>query len=310
MIKIRTYYRCQVTYYSKEVFIASCFHHGIDIYDFVIHDHYNFEFIISKKDYKKLKNYYLELKIVKKYGFESFLNFAWINKFTFALLILSISLYSFLGTRIYSVKINGTSDSINDYISKRLDELDIGRLSKMPSSDELKQVEDILKMELLEQLELISINSKGTYIFVNYEKKGDIVEIEQKHGKMYAKKEGIIKSFDIESGKIVKEINDYVNVGDLLVDDTILYKDKAIVVGTLGRVMAYTFNNITVSCSSKGLEKAEVYQLLLSKARYEVSKNFDRYSYIDKEIIMSYINQNDVANMTIHYTLVENIAKF
>ena len=74
---------------------------------------------------------------------------------------------------------------------------------------------------------------------------GDIVEIEQKHGKMYAKKEGIIKSFDIESGKIVKEINDYVKVGDLLVDDTILYKDKAIVVGTLGRVMAYTFNNIT-----------------------------------------------------------------
>ncbi len=310
MIKIKTYYRCQVTYYSKEVFIASCFHHGIDIYDFIINDRYNYEFIVSKKDYKKLKNFYLELSIIKKYGYESFFNFVWINKFAFSLLILSILLYLFLGTRIYCVKINGTSDSINNYISKRLDELDICRSRKMPSSDELKQIEDILQMELLEKLELISINSKGTYIFVNYEKKGDIVEIEQKHGKMYAKKEGIIKSFDIESGKIVKEINDYVNAGDLLVDDTILYKDKAIVVGTLGRVMAYTYNDITISCSSKGLEKSEVYQLLLSKARFEVSKNFDRYSYIDKEIIMSYINQNDIANMTIHYTLVENIAKF
>ena len=67
MIKIRTYYRCQVTYYSKEVFIASCFHHGIDVYDFVIHDRYNFEFLVSKKDYKKLKSFYLQLKIIKKY---------------------------------------------------------------------------------------------------------------------------------------------------------------------------------------------------------------------------------------------------
>lgn len=310
MICIKSYYLCQVTYYSKEVFIASCYHHKLKIYNFKIIDQYNYQFLISKKDYKKLKEFYLDLKILKKYGFEQAISVVLKNKFILVCLVLSMILYSFLNTRIFSVHINGTSHQINSYISERLKQLDIYQFQSMPTNNELKEIENILKMELLDRIDLISINSKGTHVFVNYEKKGEIVDIEKKHGKMYAKKDGIIKSFNIESGKIVKEVNDYVNKGDLLVDDTIYYKDKEIKVGTLGQVMAYTFETMAISCVSTNLEKAEIYHILLTKARYEISKKIDRYSYIDKELIMSYINQNNVANMTIHYTLVENIVSY
>ncbi len=310
MIKIRTYYLSKVTFYSPEVFLSSCRYHNITIYNFQVLDQYNYQFLILKKDYKKLKNYYLDMKILKIYGFEYLKNIILSNKFTSFLIIISFLLYFFLNTRIYRIAINGTSDKINEIISNRIEELGIKQFNKMPSNSSLKEIEEILKMDLISYVDLISVNSKGTYIFINYEKKGEEIVIEKKNGKMYAKKDGIIKSFDIESGKIVKEINDYVKKGDLLVDDTLTFNDKEIIVGTLGKVFAYTFNKVKVSCSSLGVEKSELYQMLLSKARYELTKNLDPGSYIDKEVIMAFSDVNDIATMIIHYTLVENIVTF
>lgn len=310
MIKLRTHYQCEVTFYSKEVFLASCFHHGIRIFDFQIVDTYVFRFLISKSDYRKISRYYLELKVLKTYGIGAFFDLVLLHKVAFACLILSFCLYGFLNTRVYTIRINGNSDSINAYIRETIRQLGVAPMKSMPSNRELKELETILKMDLIEKVDLISVNSQGTYIFINYEKKGDEVVIEQKNGKMYASKDGVIKAFEIESGKIVREVNDYVRKGDLLVDDTITYKDKSYVVGTLGKVLAYTYNRITLSCVSTNMEKSEIYHFLLTKARYEVSRNFDASSYIDKEIILSYTDQNGVANMAVHYTLVENIVSY
>ena len=310
MIKLRTYYLCRVTYYSKEAFLASCFHHGIRIFDFQIEDTYVFRFLITKSDYKKISRFYLELKVLKQYGIGAFFDLLLLHKLAFACLILSFCFYGFLNTRVYTIRINGNSDSINAYIRETIRQLGVAPMKTMPSNRELKELETILKMDLIEKVDLISVNSQGTYIFINYEKKGDEVVIEKKNGKMYAKKDGIIKAFEIESGKIVKEVNDYVRQGDLLVDDTITYKDKQYVVGTLGKVLAYTYNRIDISCVSANMEKSEIYHILLTKARYEIGKGFDSSSYIDKEIILSYTDQNGVANMSIHYTLVENIAVY
>lgn len=310
MIKIRTYYLTKITFYSPEVFLFSCRNNGISIYNFNIIDQYNYQFLILKRDYNKLKKYYKDLEIQKVFGFEKVKNTIFLNKITTIFIIISFILYLFLNTRIYKITINGTSNEINNMINNRIEELGIKKLNKMPNHDSLKEIEEILKMDLVNYVDLLSVNSKGTYVFINYEKKGENVIIEKKNGKMYAKKDGIIKSFDIESGKIVKEINDYVKKGDLLVDDTISFKDKEVIVGTLGKVFAYTFNKVKVSCSSKNVEKSELYQMLLSRARYQLTKDLDEGGYIDKEVIMAFSDVNDVATMIIHYTLVENIVTF
>lgn len=309
-MKIRSRYIISICYYSKEELLNFISENSIEIFMFNVVDDYHFEFEISKKNYHKLSKHFSDIKIEKIYGFESIVNSILKNKITAISIVISLLFYMFLNTRIYSINIQGTNDYINNYIASRFDEFLLKKYQKMPNIDEIKKIEEILKMDLCDKVDLISITSKGTYIFVNYVKKGDEIILEQKHGKMYAKKDGIIKSINIESGKVMIDVNDYVKNGDLLVDDTLYYKDKPIVVGTLGRVMAYTYGRINVSCISTNMEKAEIYQLLLSKARYEISKSFDIYSYIEKEIVLSYVNQNNIATMDIHYTLVENIIKF
>lgn len=309
MIKIRTIYSCKVTYYSLEKFLEYCKNNEISISNLEV-DNYTFYFNVTKKNYVKLKLFVNEIIIIKKYGLEKIYEITKLNKISIMLLVFSFCLYAGLNNRIYQITINGTNILLNDMIRQRIDELNISRYQLMPNNKELKELEKILKMEFIDYIDVISVNSKGTYIFINYAKKGEEVEIIEKHGKMYAKKDAIIKSFDIESGKIVKEINDYVKKGELIVDDTLYYNDKPIIVGTAGTVFGYTFNKISLSCISTGLEKSEIYQILLSKARYEITKNFQLGEYIEKEIILSYINQNEIANMTIHYTLVENIISF
>lgn len=301
---------CSLKYYSKELFLQSCYHNQIEIEDFIEVDKYTYRFKTSYSNYKKLSKYYTGIEIIKKYGFLSLVELIKTNKLLSVLLIICLCFYLYLNKHIYQIEINGVSNQINSYIREKLKEFEIDKYQYMPQNSDLKEIENILKMDLMDSVDLLSITSKGTYIFVNYTKKGDLIELEKKNGKIYAKKDGIIKSFQIDSGKILCDVNDYVKKGDLLVDDYLYYKDKPIYVGTKGEIYAYTFNKISLSCVSKGLEKSEIYHLLLTKARYEVSKSFDANSYIDKELIVSYINQNDVANMTIHYTLVENIVSF
>lgn len=309
MMFIKSLYYLELTYYSPSEFLNFCHENYIILQDFSLKG-YKYYFWVDKKSYKKIKKNFKEVKLIKSKGLHTIFQHIKINFITILLLIFSFVFYLFLNTRVFMIEINGSNRNINQLISNRISSLDIKRFSQMPTNNELKELEILLKMELINYVDLLTINSQGTYIYINYQKKGDEVIIEEKKGKMYAKKSGIIKSFDIESGKIMKEINDYVNKGDLIVDDTLYYKDKEIKVGTIGKVWAYTFNKISLSIISKGMEESEVYQILLSKARYNISKNFQIGEYIDKEIILSYINQNGVADMVIHYTLVENICSF
>ena len=310
MITFETYYIVSVRYYSETALLKMMYDFNIMIFDFKKLNYYQFSFKISKKNYKKLKFHVSDIKVDKVLGFERMLSLLLINKVMVLSLICSLIIYIFFNFRIYDIKVNGTNEKLNSYIIEKLKELGVSKFQLIPNNDSLKEIEDILSMDLSNEIDLLSINSKGTYIFVNYERKGGKIILEEKKGKMYAKKDAIIKSFDIESGKIIKDINEYVKEGDLLVDDTIKYKDKSIIVGTKGRVMGYTFNRINLSCESQNMEESEIYQKLLMKGRYEILKNLDEFAYIEKEIILSYVNQNGYANMLVHYTLVENIVKF
>ena len=96
MMKFKTYYLCQVNFYSQEVFLSSCFQHDIQIIDFKNIDNFQYEFIISKRDFKKLSKNYLDLKIIKIFGFESYIKSLLINKIAIISIIISMLFYFFL----------------------------------------------------------------------------------------------------------------------------------------------------------------------------------------------------------------------
>ena len=310
MIFIKTYYLVSLKLYSESKLFEVLKNENIVIYNFKKKNEFDYTFYISKRHFNLLEKCFKGVTIIKTYGLEKALKLVKNNIFVVFSLVLSLLFYVYANTRIYDVKINGTNQKINEVISNRLNELGIKKHNPLPNNSSLKEIESILKMDLINEVNLLSINSVGTHIFVNYERKGGQILLEDKKGKMYAKKSAIIKAFEIESGKIVKEINDYVVEGELIVDDTLFYKDKKIVIGTLGKVFGYTFNKINISCNSIGLEESEIYQTLLLKARQEILKKLEKSDYIEKEIILSYVNQNGIANMELHYTLVENIVKF
>lgn len=307
---IRSFYLIKINYYSSKAFFKILKSNKIKIYFYNKVSEYDFIIKIQPRDLKKIKNLFSSTEIISSSGIIKSFELINKNKIFCLMLVISICFYFFINTRIFKIEIRGVNSSINAKITQSLNKFNIKKYEKKPSINDLKQIENILKMELLNDVDLISLNSKGNYIFVSYSKKGENAIVKEKNGKLYAKKDGIIKFFDIESGKILKEINDYVKKGDLLVDDTLYYKDKPIKIGTYGKVYAYTFNEITISLISTGLEKSEIYQILLNKARNQIISTFDEKSYIDKEIITSYINQNGVCTMKIVYTIVENIAIF
>ena len=268
---------------------------------------YNKDFYlkIHRKYRKLIRENFNDCIIVDKVGFVNEVEKLFLKPTILISLLISISLFINLSTRIYDINIEGDYPGIEDRLISYLNTNGISKFNKGITTRKLKDITYMAKEEFNNELEFLEIVKEGATVTINYKRRRKALKIEGKKGSLYASKDGVIRGFALQSGVKIVKLYNFVKKGDLLVSDILITSDnKDIIVGTIGSVYASTFYYVEVSCSS--LDPASTQACLLDKARYEVSKNINsKDEYIESESILI----NDLTNgyLKAYYVLYEDI---
>ena len=115
--------------------------------------------------------------------------------------------------------------------------------------------------------------------------------------------------FDTKRISFSSNINDVVKKGDVLVSSSMLdslNREKHLLVK--GRVFAYTWETVEVSCKSDGLPQPFQFFRLLLAARAQVSEDFLKDDRIERENILQFEENAGTIRMKIHYTVYRDIS--
>ncbi len=298
-----------ISYYSNVTTLNILKEHHIAFKNLNIIDEYNIEIEINKKDYNTLTSLFKNIKILKKRGILPFIQKQLFKNITLISLFFSCLLFYFCSTLLMKIEINGTSKEINNEIVNFFNENNIKTYLKKPSFDKINKVKEEFYLNNLDTIESIDVTINGNVLYISYNLKKKPIELEKKHGKMYASKDALIDKISISSGNVLVKEYEYVKRGQLIVDDCFYNNNQPIYVGTRGQIYAYTYENVYVSTFYEG-HKDDVYIFLLDEARREVSLKFNDEERIEKEYITSFYKVDNYVYLNISYTLYENIITF
>jgi len=205
---------------------------------------------------------------------------------------------------IFDIQIIGTMPAVNEKMIKDLKKENIQILSPLKNYERLNEILSQLKTTYKNDVEYINVYQVGSVFHVEYTKrKQDELEKED-YQNIYAKKDGLIVSFDVDSGLIKVKKNDYVKKGDLLVENTIVSTQNEIqIIPVKGHVYAYTFNQYQASISNHGQDQGEAFYHLLLLIRSQLPTQ----AVIDKEKVLQITKSHSKITLKMHYTLIEDI---
>lgn len=192
----------------------------INIINLNIINHNRIEIIINQKDYKKINKYSKthKTKIIKKYGGLKILEIINKNSFILISLIISIIFLYFLSNIIFSIEIVSNNKDIVTLINSELKKNHIEKYKFKKNYSYLTKVKDEILNNNKDTLEWIEIIEEGTkYIIKLVERKQKIITEEYEYQSISTNKDAIITSIKASSGEKIKEINDYVKKDDIIV---------------------------------------------------------------------------------------------
>jgi len=226
-----------IVYEESYRFINYLVYHGVCYSNLEKYNNY-YSLIVNYNDYKKISRRY-NSKVVCYYGKVGIKKFIINNKYMIISFIISILFLHLLCNTIFDIRINTDDNELKSIILNSLNNNGIGINRRKKSFEELKVIKKKILEENKDTLEWIEINSIGSIYEINLTKrvkKNNNETIE--YGSIYAKKDGLIKHITSSSGTRLKDINDYVKKGEVLIS-------------------GYNFKDLEII--SKGLAKGNVY---------------------------------------------------
>ena len=216
---------------------------GSNINDFILKinkKHINIYKIISKKnnicymiiDYNKydeiinIKGIY-DVYIVDYIGFIKYKKEILKNKFFLIFLLIGLMLIFFLTRITYNVKIITNDANIKKILEQELKENGIYKYSFLKSYQDINKIKNRILKKYQDTFEWLEIEKNGTSYYVRFEPR--LMEQNEESSKIYnivAKKDARILKLDVESGQIIKNINQYVNKGEVIVSSDIKLNDE------------------------------------------------------------------------------------
>lgn len=145
------------------------------------------------------------------------------NKYLILLLILGYFLILFLSNIIFDIQVVHSNSSIRKLVINELKKNGIKKYTFKKNFNELEKITDKILDNNKSKLEWMEIEIVGTKVVVKIEER-KLNKEEQNYPKqnIIAKKSGIIKSVKSKEGVIVKNVNDYVSKGDIIISGTIM----------------------------------------------------------------------------------------
>ncbi|MCD7950624.1 MAG: sporulation protein YqfD [Erysipelotrichaceae bacterium] len=205
---------------------------------------------------------------------------------------------------IFNVQVIGLVNDTNNTIYQTLNEEGITSFALLKSYEELNDILSKLKDTYSNDVEYINVYQTGSVFYVEYTKRQQESIKEDDYRNIYATKDGLIAYFDVDSGLIEVDINDYVSKGDLLVSNEIIStSNETKIIPVKGHVYAYTYNDYEASINNSNQDNADAFYELLLLIRSKIPAN----AIIDKENVLQMNKTSSTITLKMHYTLLEDI---
>ncbi|MFA5603243.1 MAG: sporulation protein YqfD [Bacilli bacterium] len=152
--------------------------------------------------------------------------------------LLGIILLIFLSNIIFDIEIIHTNSSIRNLLLNELKDEGISKLKLQKSYQKIDEIKKKIISKHKDKIEWLEIERLGTKYIVRIEERkmpNPPIVVSNRH--IVASKSAIIKKIDAKTGEIVKNINDYVKAGDIVISGEIkLHDEVKNVLGAEGKV--------------------------------------------------------------------------
>ena len=226
------------------------------------------DIIIYKKDYSKLlkiKSIY-EITELEIFGLIKIKKNLKLSKHIIIITFISFLIFLMFTNVVFKVEVIHSNKDIRDLLLKELDREGIKKYTLKKTYKEIENIKEKILNKYPNDIEWLEIEENGTKYTVRVEDREIIKKEEDNNPRnIVAAKDGVLKKVIAESGDIVKDMNDYVKKGDLIINGDLIFNEKV-----KGRVKA------------KGKVYAEVWYV--TKTEYPFIKKEEKETGKVKEV--------------------------
>lgn len=211
-------------------FINKLVKQNIDILNIKYINYKEIEIRVFKSDLEKIekiKSIY-ELSEVNSYGLIKIKKILIKNKILLFFMFIGFLLILLLTNVIFDVEVVHNKKEIQELLISELKKYGITEKKFVKSFNEIEKIKKEILEKYKDKLEWIEIERIGTKYIVRVEERNiPNSDVETQNRNIVAKKSAIIKTIIAENGVVVKNVNDYVKAGDVIVSGNI-YLNEAL----------------------------------------------------------------------------------
>lgn len=154
-----------------------------------------------------------------------------------------------LSNIIYNIEIVHTNKELRNLLYKELEEHGIKKGSIKKRFSELEKIKEQIINENRDKIEWLEIEAVGTKYVVRVEmRKLEPTKEKLENRNVVAKKSAILRKVEATSGEIVRNTNDYVSTGDIIISGSLkLNEEQKETVPAEGKVYGEVWYKVTVS---------------------------------------------------------------
>ncbi len=247
----------KIKVYSDKGFLKYLVYNKI-YYKGIVTNNDSYIIITNYSNYFKIIKRY-KCEIIKYYGKLFVINFILINKYMIISFVIGLILLYNLCNTIFRIDIN-VDKTKEEYMSNILSEYGISKYKKKKSFEELQVIKESILNVYNDSISWIEIEECGVIYEVNVNfKVNDLESVNYKSGSnIISSKNGVIKYINSTSGVKLKEVNDYVKKGEILISGEVKYKDNVIErIKSSGNVYAEVWYIVRISVPFEYIEYKE-----------------------------------------------------
>lgn len=284
--------------------------------------------VILKSDYLKVLNIksIYEFNIVGGTGMIKIRKTLKLNSLILVFLVIGIIVLQILSRMIFSIEVVHTDKSIRNKMLSELEKYGLKIHAFKKNYDEVQKIKEQILTNHKDDIEWLEIENIGTKYIVRLEErkiKNNEESNEKRH--VIASKNAIIKKIEAENGEIVKEINSYVNAGDIIISGNITLNEQVKnTVSASGHVYGEVWYKVKVGYPLAYSEKHETgnsqkrlvfnflnksYELGFKKYKDKNVSSKTLLKHIFLPISLTYDNQRELIVIDEVYTIEQAIKK-
>lgn len=186
---------------------------------------------ISYEDYKKIKQIKTtyQINIIKTCGKKKLLEDLTKYKVSIITFIISVFFVIFLSNFILFINIETDNIKIKNLIREELKNNNLTIFSLKKTYDNLNRITLNIKSNNLDKIEWIELDQNGVFLNIKViERIANVKNRETGYKDIVAEKDGYIRKIYSRKGQILKNIDDYVKKGEVIISGNIFKGDKPV----------------------------------------------------------------------------------